>query len=524
MKKIISISLIASLFIGLISCEQYNLKQIPQDVITALDSAKENSVELQKVLDNYQTPADSLKLKAAYFLIANMYEHSYAKAKLVDSLDNYVDFNVLDYPDYTTMVAAWDSIEDIIGELHHTRDTIITDLNSITATYLIRNIDLAFKSYDNQWNNNLSFDDFCEYILPYRGSSEPLENWREKFYNKYSWVVDSLKDKFDPVEAAIFINNDIKSWFSFDSRFYRHPTDLGFAEMLDFKKGRCEDMTNIAIYALRSQGVPVMSDYTPYWPNTGNNHAWNATIDKEGKVIIFMGGESNPYDYKLNNKKSKVYRKTFAEQKNSLFYTKPKWERVPPYLSFSNYKDVTKDYIEVADIKIDLTVEQPDSVNYAYICVFNTGEWKAIHWSKILEDNKTNFTDMGKDIAYLPAYYKNKKIIPAGNQFIFTDDNKIIEFVPDTVNTQPIWLFSTTKKVTIKATDEIAKADFKPDTFYELFYWNNKWISLGKKKSINNEFIKFDAVPANALFWLTEENSHNEERIFTYDKDGIKWW
>jgi len=523
MKKIVSIILLITVFV-IISCNNGGSNQIPKDVLAVLDSAKGNKGELLKVLDNYQEPKDSLKLKAAYFLISNMAEHAYSKAKLVDSLDNYIDFNILDYPDYTIMVAAWDSIENIKGEIDYKRDTLITDLSSITANFLIENIDLAFNVNKYEWNNQLNFNEFCEYILPYRGSSEPLENWRESLFKKYSWVLDSIKDKSDPVEAAILLNNEIKSWYSFDSRFYRHPTDLGFAEMLDVKMGRCEDMTNLAIYALRSQGIPVMSDYTPYWPNTGNNHAWNAVIDKNNKVVIFMGGGANPYEYKLGNKKSKVYRKTFASQKNSLYSIKQKWEKVPPYLSFSNYTDVTKDYIEVADIKLQLTKEKPDSVNFAYICVFNSGEWKAIHWSKITKGKKVNFTDMGNDIAYLPAYYKNKEIIPAGNQFIFSKDNKIIELKADTINTQLIKLYSTTKKYTIHATDEIRKASFKPNTFYELFYWDDKWISLGKKKSINNKFIQFKNVPTNTLFWLVQENSNKEERIFYYDGDGIKWW
>ena len=88
--------------------------------------------------------------------------------------------------------------------------------------------------------------------------------------------------------------------------------------MLKNKIGRCEDMTNLTIFAMRSMGIPVMSDFTPYWVKTGNNHAWNAIIDTTGKVIIFMGAESNPGIYKLNQVISKVYRKTSGFQKRTL--------------------------------------------------------------------------------------------------------------------------------------------------------------------------------------------------------------
>ncbi len=525
--KIINLFILLFLVFVLTFCN--NIKQtnkIPDNVKIMLDSAKSNKQELLKVINHYNKNAsDSLKLKAAYFLISNMYQQAYYKAKLVDTNKTRVDFNVLDYPNYKTMVSAWDSIENKIGDIDYVRDTIIYDLQYIKSNYLIKNIDLAFKAWQKPWARFLNFNEFCEYILPYRSTNEPIEDWREKLYNKYLWVDDSVKDKTNPVEAAIFINNDLKSWYKFDARFYRHPTDLGIDEMMKYKMGRCEDMTNLAIYAMRSQGIPVMSDYTPAWPNTGNNHAWNAIIDKNHKVIIFMGGEFNPYDYKLDNKKSKVYRKTFAIQEKSLAKIAPKYEKLPGWLASSHYIDVTKDYIPVADIKLKLTEQKPDSVHFAYICVFNSGEWKAIHWSKIYDDNTVNFTDMGNDIAYLVAYYKNNKLIPAANQFIFTKDNKIKYLIPDTINKQTIKLYSTTKRKIVKTTDEIEQINLDNETTYELSYWNKKWIKLGEQKSTNNKPLIFKDVPKNALFWLVKKDSNKEERIFTIDKDGNqKWW
>ena len=39
----------------------------------------------------------------------------------------------------------------------------------ITAEYLIDNIDRAFDNWQKRpWNRSLSFEDFCEYLLPYR--------------------------------------------------------------------------------------------------------------------------------------------------------------------------------------------------------------------------------------------------------------------------------------------------------------------------------------------------------------------
>ena len=63
-----------------------------------------------------------------------------------------------------------------------------------------------------------------------------------------------MADSTNPIDAARAINKDVMSWFGFDPRYYYHPTDQGLAEMRDKHKGRCEDMTNLAIYAMRSTG------------------------------------------------------------------------------------------------------------------------------------------------------------------------------------------------------------------------------------------------------------------------------
>ncbi len=500
-------------------------QKYPADVEKVLEKAGKNRTELEKVIRHYSlSPTDSLKLKATYFLIGNMEEQFYSHYVIADTNGNDLHFNVLDYPDYKSMVHAWDSLEAIYGPISNQRDTVIYDYNVITADFLIDNIDLAFKAWRNfKWAQHINFQQFCEYILPYRGTNEPLENWRSYFWKKYQWVVDSVKDKTDPVEACAVINTDIRSWFKFDPRFYRQSTDQGLTDMLRNKKGRCEDMTNLAIYAMRTMGVPVTSDFTPYWAKTGNNHAWNTVIDKTGKPIIFMGAGPNPRKYKLNQALAKVYRKTFAKIKNSLAEIKPAWEKAPPYINRNNIVDVTADYVKVTDVPVTLTKPKPDSVNFAYICVFNTGEWKAIHWSK-LKKNKALFTNMGLDIAYLPAYYKNGKVIPAGYPFILNKKGEKEILKPNLKKKKEIKLYSTTHKVTVNATDNIRKAYFVKGKKYTLYYWQDGWKEVGTKIAGAGPLV-FSNVPDNALLWLKVEKSRLDERIFTIDKNGNQiWW
>ncbi len=507
----------------LTACGTPEFKQ-PEDVTAVLELAGDNRAELEKVIQHYKDNGEVIKEEAAYFLIGNMEGHSYIKYLLVDTAGKEVDFDVLNYPDYKHMVAGWDSVESKIGDIHNKVDTIIKDYSVITADYLIENIYLAFEAWNNNpWAKRLSFDQFCEYVLPYRGSSEPLDEWRAYFVNQFSWVKDSLTDPTDPLEAATIINNSIKSWFRFDPIYYRHPTDQGIMEMLESKAGRCEDMTNLAIFAMRANGVPVMSDFTPYWANSGNNHAWNATLNKKDSVIIFMGGESNPGEYKLGGKLAKVYRKTFAVQQNSLAERKDKWEKAPPYLKSSNIKDVTSDYVQVKRVKIKLNEELPDSTKYAYICVFNSGEWKAIDFGRVYSQ-KVSFREVGMGVAYIPAFYYDGSIIPAGNAFVLTDSGKVEYKRPDLEKMVTLKLVSTTRKVTKDATDTFEEAFFENGQSYTLYYWNNKWVEAGKKKAGNGPIV-FNSVPTGAIYWLVADNSRKEERIFTMDENGKQvWW
>ncbi len=508
------------------SCADIN-RGIPEDVIEIMEKAGDNRKELEKFINNYASAGDEEKLKAAYFLIANMKDKTYAGFEVSDSNNNIIGFSTLNYSDYNSMTRAWDSIVEFRGKLHQQRVELIYDYEIISADYLINNIDKAFYAWKNySWAKNLNFKEFCEYILPYRSTNEPLEEWRDYFIDKYSWLNDSVVNKNDPVEVCKWINNDIRSWFSFDPRFYEHATDLGFTDMVEMKMGRCEDMTNLAIYAMRANGVPVMSDFTPYWAKSGNNHAWNAVLGADGKIVIFMGGGANPGEYKLNQAKAKVYRKTFSLQPGSLAEIKKEWEKAPPYINRNGLVDVTRDYVPVSDVELQLGAEIPDSTRFAYICVFNTGEWKAIHWSFIDDKGNVRYTDMGTDIAYLPAFFINEEIVPAGDQFILTQEGEIKTNRPDTINRIELKLISTTRKVTKETTDFVEKVFLKEGENYELFYWDNKWISLGEEEAMGKPLV-FSDVPSGAMYWLinTTPTKDRPERIFTVNQEGnIIWW
>lgn len=478
----------------------------------ALSVAGENRAELERVLEHYRAEGDPQKLQAARFLIENMEGHGYVVTVLKDKDDNELDFEATDYPNFKQALAALDALEEKHGEVDFKRQSFVEDMEIVTADYLIENIDLAFQAWrEKPWARNLSFEAFCEYVLPYRGSNEPADSWREACLERYKDLPQQVDDPSDPRKAAQKIGPDVHKWVRFSDLYYLHPTDQGFEEMNRTRTGRCEDITNMMTYAMRANAIASAADYTPFWADRDNNHAWEVTLDENGQ------GKAG-----LSNRAAKVYRKTYSIQRDSLGAIKSEEEDVPRWLSRRNYIDVTSQYLETSDVEIQLTNAVPEDARFAYICVFNGGDWNAIHWGRI-EQGHVTFTDMGPNIAYLPAYYVEKELIPAAPPFILTEDGAIRPLVAtgDTTDIEIV----VTKPDTPDADTRVDKPKIvvKPGKTYELSVWDDGWTSLGKKVA-GDRPVSFEAVPNGLLFWLVAEKSRKLERIFTIEDGKQIFW
>jgi hypothetical protein len=271
---------------------------------------------------------------------------------------------------------------------------------------------------------------------------------------------------------------------------------------------------------MRANGLAVTSDFTPYWANSGNNHAWNAIVTPEGKVIPFMGAEANPGTYKLGNKMAKVYRKMFSLQTSALPFHAKSEEKLPKYLDSNCIIDVTSAYVPVCDLTLKFE-DFSDTTDIVYLCVFNSGEWGAIAWAKN-QDGWALFEDLGMDIVYLPALYTEGKIKGCSAPFILRGDSTIRDLHPS-LQFISVQLTSTTKRTQEISTDGIAKTYLTAGQTYELFYWKDGWLSLGKAVA-GEKPVKFDNVPQGALYWLVAEGSDKEERIFTIEGGKQVWW
>ncbi len=226
------------LIITFISCSKHSEK-----VKQTLKIANGNRIELKNVLEYYsQKPEDSLKLKAANFLIENMQWHY--GAKVIPS-DNLWDLFLLEDSLINRMLqnpAFWKNDKALSGYKYSAKKMLIdkaignstvnaeyqSDLLNLNADFIIEAIETAFQVKELDWCKNLLFEDFCEYILPYRLNNKPVYPIRKKLNDHLIklYFTDSLHRK--PNHVISFLNKYTKLFnWDWDEENRKMP-DLAF--------------------------------------------------------------------------------------------------------------------------------------------------------------------------------------------------------------------------------------------------------------------------------------------------------
>lgn len=135
---------IYTLILSAISCNK-----VPQNVTDTLMLAGENRTELRAVLDHYQSPEDSLKLKAAYFFTGNMsnkffYPYNQAQQNLVNfikKLRKEGTFNEM----VDSIQSFWENLKK---KYRMYKPEPIRDAKVVSAKLLIENIEEAFNAWE----------------------------------------------------------------------------------------------------------------------------------------------------------------------------------------------------------------------------------------------------------------------------------------------------------------------------------------------------------------------------------------
>jgi hypothetical protein len=366
------------------------------EVRRALRLAGDNREAFEAILRYYSRyPADSLKLKAAIFLIENMPGHySYSEVQWQEKY--YSEIEAIVNPLQTT---AWhkEMIEKISAKYVEQSRKTSPDLCILTAPHLVDHIERSFEVWQNgEWASHVSFEDFCEYILPYKG-------------NEMQFVDNNCI----PIQR------------------------IGTLAKLPF--GSCDNYALLSVGVMRSKGIPVAIDFTPQWPFRSQGHTWTVVLTNQGKNVEFPAGFSNPGEpHKPDEKKAKVFRKSYAINRELETLNKKAGYAPAPFNS-TFIKDVTEEYITTEDVILSVPYKYR-KYRYAYLAVFDNEKWVAVHYGK-MKNGKVLFSKMGKNCLYMPVCFDGKKLIPFSSPFLLTFQGAVKPVVADKKQTQTMTLY-----------------------------------------------------------------------------------
>lgn len=389
--------------LSFLSCHESRLRK-------ALRYSGENREELERVIEYFSAdPGDSLKLKAAIFLIENMPGHysffGEETAPFFEEMNtnypgmqNHVRIALSCLPQYYVDPAGGSFEEDI---------------KTIKSGFLIEHIE---KCFDNHravpWGGDIPFDVFCKYVLPYRIDNEPLEEIISHTYRiPMDSMLQSIKDyNLSTFQAAGYLQNKIFT----HSGVFRLRYMAGVSEIFD-----CLRDSYIAVAKNRSMSIPAAFDFTPHWPDRNGRHYWHRVIHP------FLKSDTT----KISDltKFAKVYRISYHHNE---IPEKDGENYIPELFRYPFHEDVTGEYAQTSDVTVKIGNIKGHRPKYAYLFVFNESQWKPVDWGR-LKNGKALFEKTGRGNVYLPAYYVKDELFYAGYPFLLDGSGRIRHFVPD---------------------------------------------------------------------------------------------
>lgn len=398
-----------------VSCKHSPLEE-------ALQKAGENRMELQQVLDYFSSrEEDSLKYEAARFLIENMPGHfSYADAVSWNTLTDKLpaDENRWAIGLYARMV-----YQHRMSILQSESMKMQEDIKTLKADFLIRHIESVFRQRDSlSWMQDVAFDDFCEYVLPYKIRHEIPFLWRDSI----------LRGVNRTMECYRMSNNARTSMLSLSEQLY-YMADIDWNRIYDVLPVKrngyrtdCVDIASRDLLVRRLAGIPSAIDMTPCWGNYNGQHEWMQPIDRCRRHTAQLE-KFNRFTL------PKVYRYTYS----SRTVCKNTDEYIPPLFADGHWKDVTSEYLNTHEV---MEKGFPYNATFGYLCVFHRGEWIPVAQSAI-RFGKCAFADMGAGVVYLPVYYnKENMLVPVAHPFLLKNTGDKEYFRPSMSSTEQLSL------------------------------------------------------------------------------------
>ena len=383
----------------------------------ALQQAKHNKGELEKVLKYFKN--DSLKYRAAYFLIENMPYHDYYEGKQLEKYLKY--FDVYSDGKHKPQQIV-DSLKKADGEFLSHSLIHKHDIENIDSALLVNNIEWAFKVWKEQpWGKNVSFNDFCEFVLPYRVGDEPLAEWREQLYNRYNPLLDSIRQlpqAEDPLFVArILMNEWQKKTFYWTTLFPEGP-HLG-PVATELKSGSCREFADAVVYILRAVGIPCGTDKMLVKGDNNASHFWAFILDKDRNTYTMEPNETWTKAQKAKVMTAKIHRSIFGINKKWLEESED-ISGIHPTFRYARLQDVTSVYNDSSIYQVTIFADDMYSkINkgeWVYLCLASYNQWKPVDFA-LMQERKVCFKDVGAGTVCMLATWNGTTLQPQSDPF-----------------------------------------------------------------------------------------------------------
>lgn len=458
------------------------------------------------------------KSKASAFLHENNRRYGYTETALVGKSGNRIPFSPYQY---ATLYGALDTLETL-KVFNTVYSKLYPDSVVVSEAFIQEHAARRVKQWQGSSHyRSLTWEEFCEYWLPYRVETEKFCDYRATLDERYGFISEALKQGMGVLEAANLLQDDLRKRLVFDLRDHASLNQPSVLETMELGRGGCRGITTLTTLALRNIGIVSAIDECPVWAHRNSGHQWNVVRTESGEWIPFNGAEDSIGGVfpTLNDsvKAPKIYRKQFS--RNPEFAPPVSKEQTPMLFMNACRKDVTNEYQPTVDVTITPKVAHEDSV--LYLAVFNAEVWKIVSWAE-LEDGKATFKDMGcNDIVYLPVYYYRRTTLPAGHPFVLHKDGSRTELQADTTYLHDRQLTYSNRFYDIRW----LQSQSSPGRVLELYYWDGYWKPCDTYTTLEGRPLSFRNVPESALYLIKGVDFDNTwQRIFTLDGDEQRWY
>lgn len=479
-------------------------------------AARSNRLQIEGALLHFDPKTQPLEAAAMEWLITHLDRHGHAQMGWFGADGDPVAIPLEAFDSEAKRRAVWAELEAEHGRLRPGVVRLDGDLLSLREDELVEHVRFAVRAWrERPWTRGVEFENFCEGVLPHRAGDEALDDWRRVLFETFAGMEDRLHDPRDPHEAAAWIRRSVQTWIEFAPSYSFHLTDQSLSEMLQSGRGRGEDLAHLELLALRSNAIPAALDYTPAWGGRRGNYAW---------THLLLDG---PQATQPRGRLAKVYRRTFAAQDDAWAARVPGTEPLPAWLADARMRDVTQEYVPTVSVETALEPSTRRSV-LAFACVFDGRKWTPIAAGRVSDEGSyVRFDELGAGVVYLPAWYAEEGMTPAGAPFLVTASGTVRKLDGIGFETPGEWI----------AQHELAPAQpregylpaseadgIESEQAYQLHAWiDGAWQALAQREARDGR-VWWEIPPRRLILVQSERGWQDEARPFTGRLGLLRWW